>query len=370
MKNIVKQSENLLDITPINQWGVYKKRPLIMAGPCSAETEDQVMETARQLAASGRVDVFRAGIWKPRTRPNSFEGVGSEGLGWLKQVKKEFNLPVAVEVATEKHVYEALKYGIDVLWIGARTTVNPFAMQEIADALKGVDVMVMVKNPINPEIELWIGALERIHKAGIKKLGAIHRGFSSYEKTAMRNQPKWLIPIELRQRIPDIPLICDPSHMGGNKAFLLDLSQKSMDLNYDGLMIESHIDPESALSDKKQQLKPFELIELLDKIVLRTPDTNDSDFINILEELRSQIDMYDEQLFDILESRMLIADSIGRYKKEHSITILQSTRWKEIVSKAVAKGGGRGLAPEFISTVLEAIHQESINHQMKIMNED
>jgi len=370
MKNITKQSENLLDITPINQWSVYKKRPLIMAGPCSAETEEQVMETARQLAASDRVDVFRAGIWKPRTRPNSFEGIGSEGLGWLKQVKKEFNLPVAVEVATEKHVYEALKYGIDVLWIGARTTVNPFAMQEIADALKGVDVMVMIKNPINPEIELWIGALERIHKAGIKKLGAIHRGFSSYEKTAMRNQPKWLIPIELRQRIPDIPLICDPSHMGGSKAFLLDLSQKSMDLNYDGLMIESHIDPDSALSDKKQQLKPFELIELLDKIVLRKPDTNDSDFINILEELRSQIDMYDEQLFDILESRMLIADSIGRYKKEHSITILQSTRWKEIVNKAVEKCGDRGLTPEFISTVLEAIHQESINHQMKIMNED
>jgi chorismate mutase len=361
--------DNKINLTPIEQWEIYKQRPLIIAGPCSAETEIQVMETARQLHETNRVDVFRAGIWKPRTRPNSFEGVGVEGLSWLKQVKHEYGLPVAVEVATEKHVYEALKHGIDVLWIGARTTVNPFAMQEIADALKGVDVMVLVKNPINPELDLWIGALERIHKAGIKRLGAIHRGFSSFEKTAYRNLPKWQIPIDLRQRIPEIPLICDPSHMGGSKSFILDLSQKSMDLNFDGLMIESHIEPEDALSDKKQQVKPYELIEILDKIVLRQPESDDSKFLSTLEELRNQIDIYDEQLFDILESRMLVADTIGRYKKEHNITILQSTRWREIVEKAASKCEERGLAPEFISTILEAIHQESINHQMKIMNE-
>jgi len=361
--------ENRLDILSIEEWKVYKKRPLMIAGPCSAETEDQVMETARQLAESGRVDIFRAGIWKPRTRPNSFEGVGSEGLAWLKQVKQEYSLPVAVEVATEKHVYEALKFGIDVLWIGARTTVNPFAMQEIADALKGVDTMVLVKNPINPELDLWIGAIERIHKAGIKRLGAIHRGFSTFEKTAYRNLPKWQIPIDLRQRIPDIPLICDPSHMGGSKSYILDLAQKSMDLNFDGLMIESHVDPDNALSDKKQQVKPTELFDILDQLILRKPDSDDTGFRNTLEELRSQIDIYDEQLFDILESRMLVADTIGRYKKEHNITILQSTRWKEIVEKAVAMGIERGLGSEFISTILEAIHQESINHQMKIMNE-
>jgi chorismate mutase len=361
--------ENKLDISPIEKWDVYKQRPLLIAGPCSAESENQVMETARLLSESGRVDVFRAGIWKPRTRPNSFEGVGSVGLGWLKQVKQEYGLPVSVEVATEKHVYEALKFGIDVLWIGARTTVNPFAMQEIADALKGVDVMVLIKNPINPELDLWIGAIERIYKAGIKRLGAIHRGFSTFEKTAYRNLPKWQIPIDLRQRIPEIPLICDPSHMGGSKSFILDLAQKSMDLNFDGLMIESHVEPENALSDKKQQVKPYELIEILNKIILRKPDSEDTGFINTLEELRNQIDMYDEQLFDILESRMLVADTIGRYKKEHNITILQSSRWKEIVNKAVTMGMERGLGSEFITTILEAIHQESISHQMKIMNE-
>ncbi len=360
---------NKLIIRPITNCKFYRQRPLIFAGPCSAETEEQVMETARQLAATGKVDIFRAGIWKPRTRPDSFEGVGAEGLRWLKQVKEDYNLPVAVEVATEKHVYEALKHGIDVLWVGARTTVNPFAIQEIADTLRGVDVTVFVKNPVNPELELWIGAIERIYKAGIKNLGAIHRGFSSYEKTALRNQPKWQIPIELRQRIPDIPLICDPCHMGGHRKFILDLAQKSMDLNFDGLMIESHIDPDKALSDKKQQLTPPELSDLLEKIILRTPDSHDTSFLNNIEELRAQIDMYDDQLLDILESRMLIAETIGKYKKEHKITILQSARWKEIVDKGIAEGQKRGLGPEFISTILEAIHQESINHQMKVMNE-
>ena len=362
--------EKRTEITPLKEWGIYKQRPLLIAGPCSAETETQVMETARQLADTGKVDVFRAGIWKPRTRPDTFEGVGTEGLQWLKQVKQEYKLPVAIEVATEKHVYEALKFGVDVLWIGARTTVNPFAMQEIANALRGVDVMVFVKNPINPELELWIGAIERISKAGIKKLGAIHRGFSSYEKTEYRNHPRWQIPIELRQRIPDISIICDPSHLGGQRSFILDISQKSMDLNFDGLMIESHIDPDNAWSDKKQQLVPSELCEMIDHLVLRDTSSIDSRFLNTIEELRSQIDFYDEQLFDILASRMLIAEPIGRFKKEHNITILQSSRWKEIVDKAIARGVKNGLGSEFISTILEAIHQESINHQMKVMNEE
>jgi 3-deoxy-7-phosphoheptulonate synthase len=369
MKTKIKEVEKVLDIVPMKNWKVYKQRPLMVAGPCSAETEEQVMETARLLAETGRVDVFRAGLWKPRTRPDSFEGVGTVGLRWLKQVKEQYDLPTAVEVATEKHVYEALKFGIDILWIGARTSVNPFAMQSIADALQGVNIMVMVKNPINPEPDLWVGAIERLYKAGIRHVGAIHRGFSSYEKTAYRNQPKWQIAIELRQRIPDIPLLCDPSHMGGHRKFILDLAQKAMDLNYDGLMIESHIDPDNALSDKKQQLTPGDLVALISQLVLRDPETKDSDFINALNELRSQIDIYDDQLLDILESRMLVAETIGKYKKEHNITILQSARWKEILTRAIDKGEKRGLSAEFITIILEAIHQESISHQMKVMKE-
>jgi len=327
------------------------------------------METAGRLVAAGKVDVFRAGIWKPRTRPNSFEGVGSTGLKWLKQVKQEFGIPTATEVATEKHVYEALKYGIDVLWIGARTTVNPFAVQEIANALQGVDVMVFVKNPINPELELWIGAIERIMKAGINRIGAIHRGFSSYEKTAFRNQPQWQIPIDLRQRMPGLPLICDPSHIGGKRDYLLDISQEAMDLNYDGLMIESHIDPDNAWSDKQQQLTPELLAEMLNLLILRNEDTSDKQFANSIDELRSQIDIFDDQLLDILERRMQVAETIGQYKKAHNITILQTNRWQEIVNKAIRKANNKGLSPEFISIILKAIHQESIKHQIKVMNE-
>jgi chorismate mutase len=362
--------ESKMKISPINEWLIYKKRPLMIAGPCSAESEEQVMSTASELAASGKVDLYRAGIWKPRSHPDSFEGVGTVGLAWLRQVKEEFGLPVAVEVATERHVYEALKHGIDAVWIGARTTVNPFALQEIASALKGADVTVFVKNPVNPDLELWLGAIERINKAGIIRIGAIHRGFSSWEKSAFRNQPRWQIPVELRQRIPDIPLICDPSHMGGDRSFIADLSQKAMDLNYDGLMIETHIDPDNALSDKKQQLRPSELIEVLDRLVMRSPTSDNTEFLNSIEDLRSQIDIYDDLLLDILESRMLIAETIGKYKKEHGITILQSSRWHEVVSKAVMKGSVKGLSQEFIHTILEAIHQESISHQMKVMKED
>lgn len=359
-----------LQISPMEEWSVYKKRPLVIAGPCSAESEEQVMSTAAALAASGRVDLFRAGIWKPRTRPGQFEGVGSAGLKWLRQVRETYGLPVAVEVATERHVYEALKHGVDAVWIGARTSVNPFALQEIASALRDADVMVFVKNPVNPDLELWIGAIERLNRAGISRLAAVHRGFSTWEKSSFRNQPRWQIAIELRQRIPGIPLICDPSHMGGDSAFLGDLSQKAMDLNYDGLMIESHIDPPSAMSDRKQQITPVELMNVLGSLVLRSPSTDNPAFIETIEELRSQIDVYDNLLLDILESRMQVAETIGRYKKEHNITILQSSRWREVKDNAVDKGVRKGLTPEFINTILEAIHQESITHQMKVMKDE
>ena len=363
-------TRNGLKILPVEEWPLFKKRPLVIAGPCSAESEEQVLATAAALAASGMVDLFRAGIWKPRTRPGQFEGVGSTGLRWLRRVQDEYGLPVAVEVATEKHVYEALKHGIDAVWIGARTSVNPFALHEIASALRDADVMVFVKNPVNPDLELWIGALERISRAGISRLAAVHRGFSTWEKCSFRNQPRWQIAIELRQRIPGIGLICDPSHMGGDSAFIGDLSQKAMDLHYDGLMIETHIDPPSALSDRKQQITPVELMRVLGDLVLRSPTTDDPDFLETIEDLRSQIDIYDNLLLDILESRMQVAETIGRYKKEHGITILQSSRWKEVKDNAVDKGVRKGLTPEFIQAILEAIHQESITYQMKVMKED
>src|SRR4030042_1349050 len=350
------------------EWKGYKARPFLISGPCSAETEEQVMATATQLAQIKEVSVFRAGIWKPRTRPNSFEGVGTEGLKWLRNVKKETGLMVGIEVANEKHVYEALKYGIDMLWIGARTSVNPFTVQEISDALNGVDVMVLVKNPVNPDLELWIGAIERIAKAGIKRLGAIHRGFSAYEKTSYRNQPNWQLPIELRRRLPDLPLICDPSHIAGSREYIHEISQKALDLNYDGLMIESHIDPDNALSDSQQQLTPNDLRELLSRLILRNPSTSDPKLLDVLGELRQQIDIFDDHLIDLIEQRMKVAETIGQYKKENNITILQSVRWDEIVKRVMIKGQAKGLSPELIDTIFKAIHQESINHQMKIMN--
>jgi chorismate mutase len=357
-----------LEHSCIEDWRGYKGKPFLISGPCSAETEDQVMETAIQLSKVKEVSVFRAGIWKPRTRPNSFEGVGTDGLKWLRNVKQETGLLVGTEVANEKHVYEALKYGIDMLWIGARTSVNPFTVQEISDALNGVDVMVLVKNPINPDIELWIGAIERIARAGITRLGAIHRGFSSYEKTLYRNQPNWQLPIELRRRIPDLPLICDPSHISGSRQYLHEISQKAMDLNFDGLMLETHINPKVALSDAAQQITPNELTELLSRLIFRSPSTSDPKLLDVLGELRQQIDIYDEHLLDLLEQRMKVAETIGQYKKENNITILQSSRWDEIIKKVIVKGEAKGLSSEIIDTIFKAIHQESINHQMKIMN--
>lgn len=357
-----------LKLSTLESWVGVKSRPFVISGPCSAETEEQVLETARQLAAISKVSIFRAGIWKPRTRPGSFEGIGANGLKWLKMVKEETGLLVATEVANEKHVYEALKYGIDVLWIGARTSVNPFTVQEIADTLHGVDVMVLVKNPINPDIDLWTGAVERISKAGITKIGAIHRGFSTFEKTNYRNQPNWQIPIELRRRIPGLPIICDPSHIAGARDYLFEISQKAMDLNFDGLIIESHIDPENAWSDAAQQITPAGLDDLLGKLVLRNPDPSDPKLLDVLEELRQQIDIYDDHLMDLFEKRMTIAEKIGRFKKENNITILQSARWDEIIRNAIDKGEQKGLSAEFIDSIFKAIHQESINHQMKIIN--
>jgi 3-deoxy-7-phosphoheptulonate synthase len=361
--------KTVMEVEPITQWSKYRSRPLVISGPCSAETETQLISTAMELAASGKVDIIRAGLWKPRTRPGTFEGVGAAGLPWLKRVKEETGLGIATEVANARHVYEALKYGVDHIWIGARSTANPFVVQEIADALLGSDVTVLVKNPVNPELELWVGAIERLQKAGIRKIGAIHRGFSSYEKTPFRNTPHWLIPIELKQRIKNLPVICDPSHICGNRSLLFEVSQKAMDLNFDGLMLESHMDPDKALSDAAQQVTPKTLQCLLGRLVMRNPEPADGPLLNELEELRKKIDLYDEQLIDILEQRMMVAQSIARHKKQNNITILQARRWAEVVKKNVGIAQKKGLSTEFMNNILRFIHQESINHQNRVMNE-
>ncbi|NDW19050.1 3-deoxy-7-phosphoheptulonate synthase [Dysgonomonas sp. 216] len=343
--------------------GVDVKRPMVIAGPCSAETEEQVMNTARKLAANG-IKIMRAGIWKPRTKPGGFEGVGSEGLAWLKRVKQETGMYVSTEVATQKHVYEALKYGIDMLWIGARTTANPFAVQEIAEALQGVDIPVLVKNPVNPDLELWIGALERLSNVGLTKLGAIHRGFSSYDKKIYRNLPQWHIPIELKRRYPDLPVICDPSHIGGKRDLILPLSQQAMDLNFEGLIIETHCKPEEAWSDAAQQVTPDRLKEILETIVIREEKQSTED----LSHLRKQIDELDDQLLELLAKRMRVSCEIGTFKKEHNMLIVQTGRYGEILSKRIAQATEMGMNPEFMRVVLEAIHEESVRQQVEIMN--
>lgn len=344
--------------------GIEEKRPLVIAGPCSAETEEQVMTTAKDLASKG-IKIYRAGIWKPRTKPGGFEGVGSEGLVWLKNVRKETGMYVSTEVATHNHVFEALKHDIDVLWIGARTSANPFAMQEIADALKGVDIPVLIKNPVNPDLELWIGAIERIYNAGIKKIGAIHRGFSSFDKKIYRNLPQWHIPIELKRRIPNLPIICDPSHIGGKRELIAPLSQQAMDLNYDGLIIESHCCPDAAWSDKEQQITPDVLSYILNLLVIR--DTTQS--TESLSELRKQIDEIDNELLEILAKRMRISKEIGVYKKEHSMPVLQTGRYDEILSGRIAAAEKMGMGKDFMKTVLEAIHEESVRLQIEILNQ-
>jgi chorismate mutase len=346
----------------------WNKRPLIISGPCSAETEEQVIATAQRLANTGKIDMLRAGIWKPRTKPGLFEGIGAKGLPWLQQAKKLTGLPTTVEVATAKQVEDALTFDVDVLWIGARTTVNPFSVQEVADALRGVDVPVLIKNPINPDLELWSGAVERIARAGIKQIGLIHRGFSSYGNTEYRNAPMWHLAIEMKRRNPDMPIINDPSHICGRRDILLDVAQKAIDLDFDGLMIESHIDPDNAWSDAKQQVTPERLAEMLSSIIWRKEDSNSEEYHAALEKLRQQINHLDDELMQILSQRMKIAEKIGEYKKNNSITILQTNRWNSILERAFAKGDKIGLSKEFITKYFDAVHMESINHQNKIMN--
>lgn len=343
--------------------GMDPKRPLIIAGPCSAETEEQVLETAKLLSAQG-VKIFRAGIWKPRTKPGLFEGVGEEGLRWLKKVKQETGMYTATEVATQRHVFEALKYGVDMLWIGARTTVNPFAVQEVAEALRGTDIPVLVKNPVNPDLDLWIGALERLIAVGINRIGAIHRGFSTYDKKIYRNLPQWHIPIELRRRIPNLPIICDPSHIGGKRELIAPLSQQAMDLNFDGLMIESHCNPDKAMSDSAQQVTPDVLTYIIEHLVIR--DTNQT--TESLSELRRSIDELDNELLAILAKRMRISKEIGTYKKEHNMPVLQAARYDEIFASRINQAVQMGMGDEFMKKVLEAIHEESIRQQLKIIN--
>jgi chorismate mutase len=348
-----------LELQPITLPGVEDKRPLVIAGPCSAETEEQVLNTAKQLSAKG-IKIFRAGIWKPRTKPGGFEGVGSEGLRWLKRVKQESGMYVAIEVAKHDHVFEALKAGIDILWIGARTSANPFAMQEIADALKGADIPVLIKNPVNPDLELWIGAVERIYSAGLRRIGVIHRGFSSYDKNMYRNLPLWHIPIELRRRYPNLPIMCDPSHIGGKRELIAPLSQQAMDLNYDGLIIESHCNPDKALSDAAQQITPDVLDFVVNMLVIR----NEKQTTENIAALRRQIDGIDEGLLELLARRMRISHEIGIYKKEHNMPILQTPRFDEILDNRSKTGITMALNPGFVKKILSAIHEESVRLQM------
>ncbi|MDB4497225.1 bifunctional 3-deoxy-7-phosphoheptulonate synthase/chorismate mutase type II [Flavobacteriaceae bacterium] len=341
--------------------------PLVVAGPCSAETEDQVLKIAHELKDSD-VNYFRAGIWKPRTRPGNFEGVGALGLKWLQKVKAETGMKTATEVANAAHVKLALEHDIDLLWIGARSTVSPFIVQEIADALEGTDKIVLVKNPVNPDLALWLGGIERLYSANIKNLGVIHRGFSTYEKTRYRNNPEWQIAIELQNRFPDLPLICDPSHITGKRDMIFEVSQTALDLNFNGLMIETHVDPDNAWSDAAQQVTPDTLIQMMDDLKIRKETDTEAEYRNSLNTLRTQIDVIDHQLIDILGKRMKIADAIGELKKDKNVAVLQSKRWNEILGKMILEGEQNKLSEEFILRVFKAIHQESINHQEKIMN--
>lgn len=341
--------------------------PLVIAGPCSAETEEQVLKIAHELKNSD-VSIFRAGIWKPRTRPGGFEGVGEIGLKWLQKAKAETGLLMATEVATAAHVKLALENDIDVLWIGARTTVNPFAVQEIADALQGTDKIVLLKNPVNPDLSLWIGGLERLYNANIKKLGVIHRGFSTYEKTKYRNNPEWQIAIDLQNRFPDLPLICDPSHITGKRDMIQEVSQQALDLNYDGLIIETHIDPDNAWSDAAQQVTPATLKQMFVNLRVRKVSDDESEYNQKMAKLRMQIDEFDGKLLEILGNRMKVADKIGLLKKEKNVAILQNQRWNEILGKMILEGEEKGLSNEFVMLLFKAIHQESINHQEKVIN--
>ncbi len=354
-------------LTKLEAWPTLKeKKPMIIAGPCSAETEEQVIQTAHGLKDKG-VDIFRAGIWKPRTRPGSFEGIGSVGLPWLKRVKQETGLPIAIEVANVKHVYEALRAGIDILWIGARTTVNPFAIQEIADALQGVDIPVLIKNPINPDVALWLGAIERIEKSGISRIGAIHRGVSQAGKSVYRNNPEWQMVIDLKKYVPDILLINDPSHISGNRELVAKISQQALELKFDGLMIETHIDPDNAWSDAAQQVTPDQLGMILNRLIVKSEQPEGVELKNI-EELRKSIGYIDDQLIDLLGYRMKIVEDIAQFKQRNNMTILQENRWNELVSSHIENGMNKGLSSDFITKVFNSVHQESIERQNSLIN--
>ena len=355
-----KEMKNWLDDFKLNH-------PLVIAGPCSAETEDQVLKIAHELKNSD-VSIFRAGIWKPRTRPGMFEGVGAIGLKWLQKVKEETGLLIATEVANSNHVKLALDHDVDILWIGARSTISPFIIQEIADALEGTDKIVLVKNPVNPDLALWLGGIERLYSANIKKLGVIHRGFSTYEKTNYRNNPEWQLPIELQNRFPDLPLICDPSHIAGRRDILQDISQTALDLNFDGLMIETHTNPDKACSDAAQQITPKVLIKMMEDLKMRKITNEELDYKNSLNTLRTQIDVIDHGLLDNLGKRMKVAIEIGNLKKKKNVAVLQTKRWNEILGKMILDGEKKGLSEEFILRMFKAIHQESINHQKRVIN--
>lgn len=352
-----------LDLQPLHLPSKHE-RPFVIAGPCSAETEEQVLDTARQLASRG-CRMFRAGVWKPRTKPGGFEGNGEKALPWLQAVKEQTGMLVATEVATPEHVELTLKYGIDILWVGARTSANPFAMQALADALRGIDIPVFVKNPVNPDLELWIGAMERINQAGIKRMAAVHRGFSSYDNKIYRNAPMWQIPIELRRRIPGLPIICDPSHIGGRRELIAPLCQQAMDLGFDGLIVESHCSPDDAWSDAKQQVTPDVLDYILGLLVIRDGKVTTEG----IHELRKQIDEIDNQLMELLAKRMRVCREIGQYKKEHNMTVLQTVRYNEIQSKRGAQGTLCGMDPDFVRKIFEEVHEESVRQQIEIINQ-
>ena len=357
-----------MNIKKLNTWLQVKEKPLVIAGPCSAESEEQVLAIAKELKESGQVDAFRAGIWKPRTRPNCFEGVGLIGLPWMQRVKNEIGLPITTEVANASHVELALKHDVDILWIGARTTVSPFAIQEIAEALRGVDIPVMIKNPINADLALWMGAIERFLNVGIDKLAAIHRGFSSAEKTKYRNQPIWSIPIELKRLLPDLPLICDPSHIAGNRDLIAEVCQKAMDISMDGVMVETHITPDKALSDAKQQITPTKLSDIIHKLSLREEISHNKTYDETIEKLRAKIDEVDRELLELLHMRMNIVKEIGITKKENNITPLQIARMDAVMKNRADAGQKLGMELKYIEDIFHVIHTESVRQQTKVMN--
>ncbi len=357
------------DISELKDWFPETgTSPFIIAGPCAAESREQLLNTAEKIAEKTSVKFFRAGLWKPRTRPNSFEGVGEKALPWLQEVKQKTGMRICVEVAMPQHVEACLKYGVDVLWLGARTTANPFSVQEIVETLKGTNIPLLVKNPVNPDIELWIGAIERLYKCGLKKIGAVLRGFYPYERTILRNIPKWELAIELKHRIHSLPVLCDASHIAGNVAYIPEICQKALDLNFDGLMLETHISPKMALSDALQQITPDELLSLISGLCFRKPTVADPEFNNLLEQYRDQIDSIDLQMLDLLGERMKIVKEIGRYKSKNNVTILQLRRWENIIATRSEYGKKAGLSYDFVKNLLELVHKESIQIQTKIMS--